>query len=713
MLDYAPFAEQATPPSLITSSYSIRIVMSNPLLDLTGLPPFGAIRPEHIEPAIDAILGANRELINKLLEENQEYTWANLVQPIEDADDRLNRAWSPVSHMNSVVSNDALRAAYNACLPKLSEYATDMGQNEMLYQAFRQIAAGAEYTRLNAAQRRIVDNALRDFRLSGVALNDADKKRYKDIMQELSSLTAKFEENLLDATNAWRMHIDDENRLAGLPESSLALLAQNARREGQPEDERHGWLLNLEFPSYFAVITYADDRALREQVYTAYVTRASELGPHADEWNNRPIMQQLLALRHEAARLLGFANYAERSIVTKMVASPEEVIAFLSDLSERSVLQARREFDELKAFAAEHYGIAQVQAWDVAYLGEKLRQARYSISQDELRPYFPEQKVLDGLFAIVARLYDIEIREISDVDTWHADVRYFEIRDSEKLGGEVRGCFYLDLYARAKKRGGAWMDECITRHRGEQGVQNPVAYLTCNFSPPVGDKPALFTHDEVITLFHEFGHGLHHMLTKVEHAGVAGINGVEWDAVELPSQFMENWCWQREALDLMAAHYVSGDKLPDELFERMLAARNFQSGMQMVRQLEFALFDFRLHLEYDPARGDRIDEILDQVRQHVAVVLPPDFNRFANSFSHIFAGGYAAGYYSYKWAEVLSADAFAAFEEQGIFDKPTGRRFLHSILEAGGSRDAMESFVEFRGRKPEIDALLRHGGIAA
>jgi len=680
-------------------------MIDNPLLSLTGLPPFFKIQAEHVEPALDALLAECRASVARVLAENTTYTWANLVQPIEDVEDKLSRAWSPVGHMNSVVNSEALRAAYNACLPKLSEYGTEMGQNETLYQAYKQIADGPEYALLDTAQRKIIDNALRDFRLSGIALVPAQRERYKAVMQELSALQAKYEENLLDATNAWKLQITDRARLNGLPDSAIALAKQTAERE-----KLDGWLFNLEYPSYGPVLTYADDRALRCELYTAYVTRASDEGPHAGQWDNGPIMEQILALRHETAQLLGFNNYAERSIETKMAQNTDQVMQFLTDLAERSLPGARADLDEVRSFAREQHHAQELESWDIPYYSEKLRQHKYAISQEELRPYFPETRVVAGMFAVVNRLYGLQITEVQGIDTWHPDVRFYEIRDRV---GQLRGCFYLDLYARPHKRGGAWMDDCIARRLTIGGVQTPVAYLTCNFSPPIGDDPAQFTHDEVITLFHEFGHGLHHMLTQVDYAGVSGISGVAWDAVELPSQFMENWCWEREALDLIAGHFQTGEPLPQQLYERMQAARNFQSAMQMVRQLEFSIFDFRIHRDYDPAKGGRIYETLDAVRQQVAVLRPPSFNRFPHSFSHIFAGGYAAGYYSYKWAEVLSADAFAAFEERGIFDRETGLRFLTSILERGGSREPMELFIDFRGREPTIDALLRHSGLAA
>ncbi len=677
--------------------------MDNPLLDLEGLPAFSKIKPEHVEPAIDQLLAECRALTERLLQADGPYTWKNLVEPLEIADDRLGRAWSPVSHMNSVVNSDELRQAYNACLPKLSEYGTEMGQNERLYQAYKAVREDSQS--LDPAQIKTLDNALLDFHLSGVDLPEEKKQRFKAISQELSQLTSKYEENLLDATNAWSKLITEEQALAGLPQSALDLARQTAEQR-----EQEGWLLTLEFPSYLPVMTYADDRTLRREVYEAFATRASDQGPQAGQWDNSETMEQILRLRHEAAQLLGFENYAERSLAKKMARSPQEVLEFLTDLANRSHTQAQRELEELKQFAAEEHDMRELEAWDIGYYAEKLRQQRYAITQEELKPYFSENRVVSGLFATVRRLFGIDIREIEGVETWHPDVRFFEIRDA---AGEIRGQFYLDLYARPKKRGGAWMDDCAPRFFTEELDQIPVAYLTCNFSPPVGDKPALFTHDEVLTLFHEFGHGLHHMLTRIDYPTVSGINGVAWDAVELPSQFLENWCWEREALDLVSGHWESGEPIPQQLYERMIAARNFQSAMQMVRQLEFSLFDMRIHGEYDPARGGRIYEILEQVREQVAVVRPPAFNRFAHGFSHIFAGGYAAGYYSYKWAEVLSADAFSLFEEKGVFHKETGSAFLHNILEQGGSRDAMDLFVAFRGREPRIDALLRHSGIAS
>jgi len=679
--------------------------MNNPLLANSTLPLFPQIKPEHVVPAIDQLLAEARSSVEQHLQSTQHYTWENLIAPLEDVDDKLSKAWSPVSHMNSVVNSDELRDAYNACLPKLSAYSTEMGQNEALFKAYRFIADSDEFATLDIAQQKIIRNALRDFKLSGIDLDDEKKQRYKDISQELSSLASNYEENLLDATNAWSKIIRDEEDLAGLPESALAQARQTAASHNE-----EGWMITLQFPSYISVMTYADNRELRREHYEAFATRASDQGPHAGHWDNSENMEKILALRHEKARLLGFNNYAELSLATKMAEKPDDVTAFLEDLADRSWRHARKDLAELREFAKKYYGIKDLQAWDMTYYSEKMRQHFYQLSQEEVKTYFPITRVLPGLFAIVEKLYGLQISELTGFDSWHPDVRFFEIHDQH---GQLRGQFYLDLYARAKKRGGAWMDDCVSRKRFDDTIQTPVAYLTCNFTPPAGDTPALLTHDEVTTLFHEFGHGLHHMLTQVDHLGVSGINGVEWDAVELPSQFMENWCWEKEALALMSGHYQTDEKLPDALFDKMIAAKNFQAGMIMVRQLEFSLFDFRIHRDYDPEKGGRIYETLEQVREQVAVVRPPKFNRFAHSFSHIFAGGYAAGYYSYKWAEVLSSDAFSLFEEKGIFDQETGKAFLTNILEKGGSQDAMELFINFRGRKPTIDALLRHNGIAA
>ncbi|GAB4293145.1 MAG: oligopeptidase A [Thiohalomonadaceae bacterium] len=677
----------------------------NPLLEMTDLPPFHAIRPEHVEPAIDAVLAENRAAIAHLLQQGT-FNWNTLLAPLEALDDRLSRIWSPVSHLNAVMNSEELRTAYNACLPKLSAYATELGQNEDLYRALQSVRDGAEYERLSIGQRKHLDNLLRDFRLSGVALPAEQKARFRAASEELSQATARFEEHLLDATNGWHVLITDEQRLTGLPDSSKDMMRQAAQREGQ-----EGWRIGLDFPSYFAVMTHADDRALREELYTAYSTRASDQGPQAGQWDNGPVMEQILALRHELAQLLGFPNHAEHSLATKMAETPQQVLGFLRDLARHSLALAQRELNEIAAYAREQHGHAELAVWDLNYYAEKLRQHKYAVSQEDLKPWFPADRVVAGMFEVAQRLFGLDIRQVSGVQTWHEDVRFYDIFDS---AGSLRGRFYLDLYARPKKRGGAWMDECIRARRLPDGTrQTPVAYLTCNFTPPVDGKPALLSHDEVQTLFHEFGHGLHHMLTRIEVAGVAGISGVAWDAVELPSQFLENWCWQREALDLFARHHESGAPLPPDLFDKMWAARNFQAGMQMVRQLEFALFDFRLYLEYDPQQGGRVQQILDEVRAEVAVVHPPHYNRFQHGFTHIFSGGYSAGYYSYKWAEVLSSDAFARFEEEGVFNRATGRAFMEAILEQGGAREPMELFVEFRGREPSIDALLRHSGMAA
>jgi len=677
----------------------------NPLLSMSGLPPFSRLRPEHVVPAIEHIIADNLKQVDTMLAANSHYTWENLVQPLEDMDERLDRVWSPVSHMNSVVNTEALRETHNDCLPKLSHYGTAMGQNVTLFNAYRSIADSDEYQKMDIAQKKIIDNALRDFHLSGVDLPEDKKARFKTIQEELSNLTSKYENNLLDATNTWQKIITDEAVLSGLPESARALAKQTAEQK-----EIDGWVFNLEFPSYIAVMTYADDQTLRKEVYTAYATRASDQGPHAKQWDNSPLMEDILRLRQESAQLLGFDNYPQRSLATKMAATTTQVLDFLNDLAVRSLPIAKKDYNELETFARDECNATMLDTWDIAYYSEKLRQKKYNITQEELKPYFPDDHVIGGMFKVVGRLYGITIKAVEGIDTWHDDVRFYEIRDNKN---ELCGQFYLDLYARPHKRGGAWMDECISRQRRGQELQTPVAYLTCNFSPPIGDDPALLTHDEVVTLFHEFGHGLHHMLTKIDYPAVAGTSGVAWDAVELPSQFMENWCWQREALDLISGHYQTGKPLPQDMYEKLLAARNFQAGMQMVRQLEFALFDFRLHMEYDPDDKFDIYGLLDEIRDQVAVIKPPSFNRFAHGFSHIFAGGYAAGYYSYKWAEVLSADAFSKFEEKGIFDSETGKHFLQTILEQGGSREPMELFVEFRGREPTIDALLRHNGLVA
>jgi len=676
----------------------------NPLLDFAGLPRFGAIRPEHVTPALDQVLAENRALKESLLTQAA-YAWDSFAQPLEDMNERLSRLWSPVSHLNAVMNNDALRQAYNENLPRLSEYHTELAQDERLVAGYKRIAESPGFAGLTPAQKKIIANTLRDFRLAGAELPPDKKARFKELQKELVTLTSKFSENVLDATQAWDLRLSDENDLAGLPETARGMARQAAQ-----EKNLGGWRFTLEGPSFIAFMTYADRRDLRQSMYQAYVTRASDQGPNAGKWDNSELMARILRLRREAAGLLGFANYAEYALQTRMAKTVSEVTDFLNDLAARARPAGRKDYEELERFARETHGVERLEAWDLAYYSEKLQQAKYRFSQEDVRPYLPETRVVPGMFAVVERLYGLTIAEVKGVETWHPDVRFYEIRDN---AGEVRGRFYLDLYARANKRDGAWMDDCIARKRTQQGVQVPVAYLTCNFSPPVNGRPALFTHDEAITLFHEFGHGLHHLLTRVDFTGVAGISGVAWDAVELPSQFMENWCWERAALNLVSGHYQNGAPIPDDLYRKMYAAKNFQSGMQFVRQLEFSLFDMRLHADYDPDSEKSVQEVLDQVRREVAVVFPPAYNRFQHSFTHVFAGGYAAGYYSYKWAEVLSADAFSKFEENGIFDRATGLEFLGHILEQGGVREPMELFVAFRGRRPTIDALLRHSGLSA
>lgn len=677
--------------------------MTNPLLEKFELPCFSAIKAEDIEPAISHILDKSKQEIAALLDNQTAYSWDNLVYPMEIIDDYLSRVWSPVSHLNSVMNNDAWREAYSNCLPKLSEYSTEVGQNKGLYLAYKSIKQGAEFSQLEPAQKKIIDNALRDFELSGVALADDKKQRYMDISQELSTLSNRFEENVMDATNAWSKHIVDKKQLSGLPESAMDLLRQTARQK-----DKDGWLLTLEFPCYMAIMTHADNRKLRHEIHKAFTTKASDQSDANSDWDNTAIMAEIVRLRHEKAQLLGFDSYADLSLATKMADSPADILEFLTQLSDKSIAMAKQDVAALTSFANSKGHGGELESWDMGYYAEKLREENYQFSQEQVKPYFPANRVLSGMFNVVQRLYGIQITEVTDVDTWHKDVQFFEISDDS---GEKRGRFYIDLYARPHKRGGAWMDECVTRFKKTEGVQSPVAYLTCNFTPPIGNDPALLTHGEVETLFHEFGHGLHHMLTKVDYLSVSGIHGVEWDAVELPSQFMENWCWQPEVMALISGHYKTGEKLPEAMFQKMLASKNFQAGMQMARQVEFALFDFRIHLEYDATKSTQIYDILDEVRSEVSVVKTARFNRFPNSFSHIFAGSYGAGYYSYKWAEVLSSDAFSLFEEKGVFDEQTGRSFLNNILEKGGSDDALALFTAFRGRKPSIDALLKHTGI--
>ncbi|HSX50042.1 MAG TPA: oligopeptidase A [Cellvibrio sp.] len=682
--------------------------MTNPLLASHTLPPFSAITAEQVTPAITELIEQGRTQLAQLLANLPAPNWENLVAPLEEQGDKLDQAWAPVSHLNSVANSEALRKAYTESVALLTDYSTEFSQNEALYKAYQQLADSSEFAQLTQAQQQTINNALRDFRLGGVALNDADKKRFGEIQKRLSELSTQFSNNVLDATQAWYKHFETADALAGLPESALAQAAQAAAQKELP-----GYVVTLDFPSYYAVMMYAENRALREEIYTAYVTRASADGKKADgssaaEFDNTGIIAETLALRHELAQLLGFANYAERSLASKMAESPAQVLQFLNELALKSKPYAERDYAELREFAARS-GCADVQAWDTTYYSEKLRVEKYSVSQEELRPYFPAEKVIAGMFDVVQRLFGIQVKQIAAFDTYHPDVRFYEI---EKDGKKIAS-FYLDLFARDKKKGGAWMADCRVRRKTKTGVQLPVAFLTCNFTPPVGDTPSLLTHDEVTTLFHEFGHGLHHMLTQIDVAAVSGINGVAWDAVELPSQFMENWCWEPEAIPLISGHYQTGESLPQTLLDKMLAAKNFQSGLQMIRQLEFSLFDFRLHAEYNPHAPQSAQTVINEIRAQVAVVKPPAFNRFENSFSHIFAGGYAAGYYSYKWAEVLSADAYSRFEEEGIFNTQTGESFLQEILQQGGSKAPMELFKNFRGREPQIDALLRHSGISS
>jgi oligopeptidase A len=674
--------------------------MNNPLLETSGLPNFSAIRAEQVEPALEQVLNENRQWLAQRLQEPVEPSWDNLIYPLDEAGDRLERVWSPVSHLNAVANTEELRAAYNACLPKLSDYHTEIGQNPALYAAVKAVAE-TEQT-LESSQKHALARSLLSFRLSGVALAEDKKQRYREISQQLSSLSSKFSDNILDATNAWFKQISNAEELKGISESGLEMAQQAAQ-------QRHleGWVFTLDFPSYYSVIAYADNRELRAELYRAYTTRASDLGANP-AWDNTQTMQDILRLRQEEAELLDFANYAEVSLAMKMADSTQEVVDFLEDLAKRSKPFAELEFAEVKAFARDYLGMDDVQAWDVTYISEKMKEARFDFTEEDLKPYFPVNKVIPGLFSLVERLYGVRIQQSTEVDIWHPDVTFYQVYD---VDDSLRAEFYLDLYARQHKRGGAWMSDYCGRFKRKDGLQVPVAFMTCNGTPPVGHKPALFTHDEVVTLFHEFGHGLHHMLTKVDYPDIAGINGVEWDAVELPSQFMENWCWEPEVLNLISGHWQTGEPLPTDLFNKMLASRYFQSAMAMVRQLEFALFDMRLHMDSTAAEPGRLQQIQAEVRNEVAVIKPPAFNRMAHSFSHIFAGGYAAGYYSYKWAEVLSADAYARFEEDGLFSAEVGKAFLEEILQVGGSRPAMESFIAFRGRKPQIDALLRHSGL--
>lgn len=676
----------------------------NPLIESNGLPAFSQIRPEHVKPALEHALEQCRNAIEQVVSRGGPYTWENLVLPVEEKDDLLERMWSPVSHLNMVKNSDELREAYEACLPLLSQYSTYCGQHQGLYQAYKSLKESQEYEGLSFEQQKVIDNTLRDFKLSGIALNEQDQQRYGELSTKISELGSKFSNNILDATHGWIKHVTDEAELKGLPEFALA-----AAEEAAKSRDLEGWVFTLDAPSYIPVMTFAENQSLREQMYFAFQTKASDQGPNAGKWDNTEVMEQILELRQQKAQLLGFANYAELSLATKMAESPEQVMSFLQELAEKSKAQGESEFAELTDFARQEHAVTSLNAWDLAYYSELLRQKKYDISSELLRQYFPENKVVDGLFKTANKVFGIDIKERFDFDSYEETVRFFDIFDKD---GEHRGSFYLDLYAREKKRGGAWMDGAISRRVLNDGhVQKPVAYLVCNFNKPVGDKPALFSHCDVVTLFHEFGHGLHHMLTKVDASGVAGISGVAWDAVELPSQFLENWCWEADVLAYLSSHFETGEPLGQDLLDKMLAARNFQSAMMMLRQLEFSLFDFRIFTELTPDNDTTIADVLKQVRGQVSLYPVPDFVRFQHGFSHIFSGGYAAGYYSYKWAEVLSADAFSRFEEEGIFNHQAGQDFMQQILERGGSKEPMELFKAFRGREPSNEALLRHCGI--
>ncbi len=679
----------------------------NPLLDFSDLPRFDLIQPEHVKPAIESLLADGRALVERLTAEGSPATWADFAGALSDGLEGFGRAWGVVGHLHSVNDVPAWREAYNEMLPEVSRFYTELGQNLALFDKYRALKAGTEYAALSAERQKIVDNEIRDFRLGGAELPEDQKPRYQAIMEELSQLAAKFSENLLDATNAFGEVVTDEALLAGLPD-----YARDSAREAAQKAGLEGWKFTLHAPSYGPVMQYAENRELRARMYRAYATRAAEIdnGYSKPEWDNGPLMKRILELREEDAKMLGFANFAEVSLLPKMADTPEQVLAFLRDMAKKARPFAEKDMAELLAFAKDELGIADFQPWDAAYVSEKLQQARYAFSAQEVKQYFTEPKVVAGLFKVIESLFAVKVKADS-APVWHEDVRFYRI---ETPAGELVGQFYMDLYARETKRGGAWMDEARSRKRSAGGIQKPIAYLNCNFARPLAGKPATFTHDEVITLFHEAGHGLHHLLTRGEELGVSGIHGVEWDAVELPSQFMENYCWEWEVLQDMTAHVDTGAALPRALYDKMLAARNFQSGMMTVRQLEFSIFDMRLHAEFDPRGTPSVMDLIAEVRREVAVLIPPEWHRFPNSFSHIFGGGYAAGYYSYKWAEVLSADCYAAFEEAGSpFDATVGKRYLDEILSKGGSRPALENFRAFRGREPSPDALLRHSGMIA
>lgn len=668
------------------------------------LPAYNKIDAKKVPTELKYIIDTNLDSIDKLLADNNQPTWDNLIQPMETLGDNLHNYWSTISHMHSVVNSESLREAYNACLPMLSDYHTAISHNKKLYAAVQAIAKAEDFSKLSAAQQKVIENDLRDFKLAGVALSAEKKAKFADIAKQLSELSAKFEQNLLDATQAWHYHTTDEKDLIGLPATTLHLAKAAAAQK-----QLDGWCLTLDMPVYHAVMTYADNRQLREKFYYAYTTRASDQGPNAGQNDNTAIIDEILALRHELAVLLGFANYAEYSLATKMADEPAQVLEFLQELLSKCLPKAKQDVAELEEFAKTAFGIDQLQAWDTSYYSEKLRQAQYAISQEDLRPYFAEANVLEGLFLIVNKLFGLSIKQRQNVDTWHKDVRCYEVYDENN---QLRALFLIDLYARENKRGGAWMDECRVRRKTDtEATQVPIAYLTCNLNPPAGDIPALFTHDEVVTLFHEFGHCLQHMLTTVDHADVSGINGIPWDAVEVASQFLENWAWQKQSLNLFAKHWQTGEQLPDELFQKMERAKNFHRAMMIVRQLEFALFDFTLHLDYQVGVNHQAQDTLNAIRTRTALLPTPTFNRFQNGFAHIFAGGYAAGYYSYLWAEVMSADAFSLFLQNGVFDRSTSQKFMQCILEPGGTEEPSKLFKAFRGRDPQVDALLQQADI--
>lgn len=683
----------------------------NPLLfttDSGALPAFDRIRPEQSVLAVDTVLAENRARLEALFlnaeEAIERSPWESLLDPLEEIEDRLARVWGPVTHLFGVTSTPEWRKAYNAALPKITAYRMELAQNEALFRTYERLAESPAFGTLSHSRQKVVRDAIRDFKLSGAALPPEGKARFKEIALRLSELQSKFEENVIDSVQAWSKHVTQESQLAGMTEQGKA-----AARAKAAAKNLEGFRLTLDFPSFDAVISYAADRDLRRELYEAYGTRASDQGPLAGKYDNTPLMDEILALRHEQARLLGMSSYAEMSLATKMAGAPDDVEKFLLDLLARARPRAEAELAELRAFALEVDGLADLQPWDVAFYSEKLRQRKLGFSEDELRPYFPADRAIAGMFALVGRLYGVTIERIDGIPTWHSEVTTYALREAD---GSQIGVFYLDPYAREDKRGGAWMDECVGRRRTRSGLQHPAAYLTCNFAPPLPGQPALLTHDELLTLFHEFGHGLHHLLTRVDEGSVSGIRGVAWDAIELPSQFMENWCYHEETLRFFARHFQTDEPLPTALLEKVRAGRTFQAGLATLRQIEFALFDLRLHRNYDPHAGARVLATLNEVRSQVSVFPPPSWNRMPNSFTHVFAGGYAAGYYSYKWAEVLSADAFAAFEETS-FAQSTGRLFRDTVLAQGGSREAMDLFVDFRGRRPSIDALLRYSGLAA